>query len=435
MSNENDPYHGAFSETPTPHAGPQQPPPPPLPPAPPRPQASGPQAPNAAMTEILGRDAIAGYLPGAATPGRAAVPEDGYQYDYQPEYPQRYQPAPAEARDAFAPGGGAHRANYSGSGELVPRRSAAPLAKERVLLDKTDARRMTVPAERGWRAGLHKVTHINIGPGKDEQYEISLKDRTAKPVRQTFTVAVINLKGGVGKTVTSKLLGSTLASIRGDKVIAVDLDNDSGNLTERNGRETDLSLLDLVADNSVSRYLDVRAHTSSDTVSRLEVLGQPDFATSPRGIEPADFDKALKLLREYYSMVVFDCGTGLSSPLLQAALHDSSAVVIVTNASIDALQDTDQTLEWLRNNGYHTLMDNLVLVINHTDPSRPNVVVSKVKEQFSRKIPLERIFITPFDRHIHGGREINLKLLSKRTRRVSLEIAAAVSDMFPKNAG
>jgi ATPases involved in chromosome partitioning len=122
-----------------------------------------------------------------------------------------------------------------------------------VLLDKTDVRRMSVPAEYGWRAALHKVTRINIGPGKDERYEISLKDRTAKAVRQTFTVAVINLKGGVGKTVNAKLLGSTLSSIRGDKVIAVDLDNDSGNLTERHGRETSLSLLDLVADTSVGR--------------------------------------------------------------------------------------------------------------------------------------------------------------------------------------
>jgi ATPases involved in chromosome partitioning len=168
-------------------------------------------------------------------------------------------------------------------------------------------------------------------------------------------------------------------------------------------------------------------------VSRLEVLGQPDFASSPRGVEPADFDRTMNLLREYYSMVVLDCGTALNSPLLQAALQDARAIVVVTNASIDALQDTDQTLEWLRYNGYQNLLDSLILVVNHTDPSRPNVVVDKVVEQFSRKIPRERIFITPFDRHIHEGREINLKLVSKKTRRRALEIAAAVSDMFPKN--
>lgn len=442
MSNENDPYHGAFSETPAPHAGPQQSPPPPLPPAPPRPQASSPREAAGGRTEFIDREAIAQYLP-PATGGHAGSPGDDYQYgnqygnqyDYQSGYMETMESA-VETRDPAPSGGGAHRANYSGSGEVVvARRSAAAPAKERVMLDKTVTSQMTVPAERGWRAALNKVAPLTIGPGKDEQYEISLKDRTAKTVRQTFTVAVINLKGGVGKTVTSKLLGSTLASIRGDKVIAVDLDNDSGNLTERNGRETDLSLLDLVADGEVSRYLDVRTHTSGDKVSQLEVLGQPDFATSERSIEPSDFGKAMRLLRDYYSMVIFDCGTGLSSPLVQAALRDSSAVVVVTSASIDALQDTDQTLEWLGNNGYHELRKNLVLVINHTDPSRPNVGVPKVIEQYSRHIPRERIFTMPFDRHIHEGRAINLKLLSKRTRRVALEIAAALSDMFPKNAG
>lgn len=428
MSNDNDPYLGAFSQTPTTHAVPPQspqqspqPPQPPLPPSPP-PPAMSPSETND-QTSVIAREDIAQWLP----PGNGA-PVDDYQHDYQ----QRpHQPAALESRESV---GGAHRSpTYTGGALVAARRTAQPSHGDQVLLDKTDVRRMSVPAEHGWRAALHKVTRINIGPGKDERYEISLKDRTAKAVRQTFTVAVINLKGGVGKTVNAKLLGSTLSSIRGDKVIAVDLDNDSGNLTERHGRETNLSLLDLVADTSVGRYLDVRAHTSSDTVSRLEVLGQPDFASSPRGVEPADFDRTMRLLREYYSMVVLDCGTALNSPLLQAALQDARAIVVVTNASIDALQDTDQTLEWLRYNGYQNLLDSLILVVNHTDPSRPNVVVDKVVEQFSRKIPRERIFITPFDRHIHEGREINLKLVSKKTRRRALEIAAAVSDMFPKN--
>lgn len=421
MSNDNDPYLGAFSQTPTTHAGPQQyapPTPPPLPPAPPAPPVD--QHETNGQTEVISREDIAQWLPGHGVNGGER------QHDYQ----QHQQPAP-ETRDTS---GGAHRpAPYTG-GALVPaRHTAAPSQGDQVLLDKTDVRRMTLPAEHGWRATLHKVTRINIGPGKDERYEISLKERTAKAVRQTFTVAVINLKGGVGKTVNAKLLGSTLSSIRDDKVIAVDLDNDSGNLTERHHRETNLSLLDLVADASVSRYLDVRAHTSGEMVSRLEVLGQPDFASSPRGLEPADFDRAMSLLQDYYSMVILDCGTALSSPLMQSALQDARAIVVVTNASIDALQDTDQTLEWLRYNGYHQLLKNLILVVNHTDSGRPNVVVDKVVEQFSRKIPRERIFVTPFDRHIHEGREINLKLVSKKTRRRALEIAAAVSDMFPKN--
>jgi MinD-like ATPase involved in chromosome partitioning or flagellar assembly len=319
----------------------------------------------------------------------------------------------------------------------VPARRAAPadhglVDQGPVALDKTDVRRMKVPAESGWRAGLHAVTRVNLGPGQDERYEISLKDRVRRPIRTIFPVAVINLKGGVGKTVATEALGSTLAYVRkGDKVIAVDLDNDSGNLAERHVRETHLSIIDLVSDAAVGRYHDARAHTSSDSYSGLEVLSQPDFAHSARTVDRGDFEKTMAILGDFYSVALLDCGTALKTELMEAVIEESQALIVVTSASIDALHETDNTLEWLRYNGYQKLLENLILVVNHTESGKPNVVVSRVVEQFSRKVPLERIFITPFDRHIHEGREINLKLLSKRSRRRYLEIAAAVSDLFP----
>lgn len=361
--------------------------------------------------------------------------EQGRPYQQRPQPPTHQQhpaqyPEPEQARSYPPP-----PAAVSLPATRVPARRDVRADSEYVALDKTDVKRMSVPAEHGWRAGLNKILPgITIGPGKDERYEISLKERVIRPVRTTFTVAVLNLKGGVGKTTATKALGSVMCDVRGDKVIAVDLDNDSGNLTERHGRETHLSIIELVSDTSVSRYHDVRAHTSSDKVSKLEVLAQPDFARAERTVERDDFDAAMSLLQEYYSVVLLDCGTALKSELMKSVLHDSRAVVVVTNASIDALQETDHTLDWLRYNGYLKLLENLVLIINHTEAGKPNVVVDKVVEQFTRKIPQERIFVTPFDRHVHEGREINLKLLSKKSRRRYLEIAAAVSDLFPKTA-
>ncbi|MBS1691261.1 MAG: AAA family ATPase [Actinobacteria bacterium] len=361
--------------------------------------------------------------------------EQGRPYQQRPQPPSHHQqPAqyaePEQGRSYPPP-----PAAVSLPATRVPARRDVRDDSKHVALDKTDVRRMSVPAEHGWRAALNKILPgITIGPGKDERYEISLKERVIRPVRTTFTVAVLNLKGGVGKTTATKALGSVMCDVRGDKVIAVDLDNDSGNLTERHGRETHLSIIELVSDPSVSRYHDVRAHTSSDKVSKLEVLAQPDFARSERIVEREDFESAMELLQEYYSVVLLDCGTALKSELMKSVLHESRAVVVVTNASIDALEETDRTLDWLRHTGYLKLLENLVLIINHTETGKPNVVVDKVVEQFTRKIPQERIFVTPFDRHVHEGREINLKLLSKKSRRRYLEIAAAVSDLFPKTA-
>ncbi|UQX13425.1 MinD/ParA family ATP-binding protein [Candidatus Mycobacterium methanotrophicum] len=420
MSNDPDPYRGAFSQEPNPAPPPQANPEiPPAPPRPPRPPVPPPTA-----EESTGIVEPVGWQDGY----RAAPP-----YSDQNPYPPRHYPPPGNypppPRPQYRPS--------STPGALVPARRSVNDDADHPALDMTDVRGMSVPAKHGWRAVLNTLPGISIGPGKDERDEIGLKERVVRPVRTTFTVGVLNLKGGVGKTSVTKSLGSVMCSERGDQVIAVDLDNDSGNLTDRHGRETPLSILDLVADSSVSRYHDVRHHTSMDKVSKLEVLGQPEFARTDRVVERDDFHTTMGLLGEYYSVVLLDCGTALKTELMQAVLLESQALVVVTNASTDSLRETDQTLQWLRNNGYQKLMENVVLVINHTEAGRPNVVVPKVVEQFSRVIPnpKKRIFITPFDKHIHEGREINLDLLSKTSRRRYLEIAAALSDLFPRSAG
>ncbi|MEK8172751.1 AAA family ATPase [Streptomyces sp. M19] len=53
-----------------------------------------------------------------------------------------------------------------------------------------------------------------------------------------YRIAVISLKGGVGKTTTTTALGATLATERQDKVIAIDANPDAGTLGRRVRRET-----------------------------------------------------------------------------------------------------------------------------------------------------------------------------------------------------
>jgi MinD-like ATPase involved in chromosome partitioning or flagellar assembly len=302
-----------------------------------------------------------------------------------------------------------------------------------VALDFLNIKRRQVPAKKGWRAALHKATRINLGPGRDERYELDLRDRVGRIVRTTFPIAVLNLKGGVGKTVVCETLGSTFAAVRGDRVIDVDLDIDAGNLIDRHGRQSSLSLLDLAADTSVTRYLDVRAHTSMNA-ARLEVLAAPDYARTDRVVERDDFLNAMTILRGHYSLVLIDCGTGMNSPVMDAVLRESRALVAVCSASIDAMKETDILLERLHHNGFQRLLESTVLAINHTEPGRPNVLVDKAIAQFSRHVPRERAIVLPFDPHIREGKEIILELLSRKSQRRYLEMAAALSELFPRAA-
>lgn len=300
-----------------------------------------------------------------------------------------------------------------------------------LTLDYLDIKRKQVPAKKGWRAALYKAMRINLGPGKDESYELNLCDQASRIVRTPFLIAVLNLKGGVGKTVVCEALGSTFAKVRGDRVINMDLDADCGNLIDRHGRQSSLSLLDLASDTSVTRYLDVRAHTSMNA-ARLEVLAAPDYAHTDRHVERDDLLNAMAILREHYSLVLMDCGTTLKSPVMDVVLRETRALVIVTSASIDAMKETETTLERLHSSGFQHLLESAVLVINHTEPGKPNVLVSKAVEQFARRLRPDRVIVLPFDRHVHEGREIILELLSRKSQRRYLQMAAALSEMFPR---
>jgi MinD-like ATPase involved in chromosome partitioning or flagellar assembly len=309
----------------------------------------------------------------------------------------------------------------------------APAARQRpprrIPLDSLEQRHTEeVRAEFTWRRLLSGLTGRDLGLSKSKVYELELRDRARVSVGSAFPIAVLNLKGGVGKTAVVEALGSTFADARKDRVIAVDVD--AGDLADRHGSQNPLSMADLLADR-VTRYPDVRAHTSRNR-SGLEVLGLPDYAHSDWLIERDDVVKAFSILRNHYGVVLMDCSKALKSTVMEAVLLESRAVVVVTNASMDAIKKTRTTLEWLVKHGYHKRIESMVLAINHTERGKPGTAVARGLEQLSGQFIPKRVVELPFDQHVHEGKEIALQHLSKRSRRRYLEMAAALADMFPR---
>jgi MinD-like ATPase involved in chromosome partitioning or flagellar assembly len=224
-------------------------------------------------------------------------------------------------------------------------------------------------------------------------------------------------------------LASTFAEVRDDRIIAVDMD--AGDLVDRHGRRSALSLADLVADGRVTRYLDVRAHTYMNSCG-LEVLGLPEYAQTDWQLGRGDVVKAFSILRKHYSLVLVDCVKSLKSGVMAAVLPESQALVVVSGTSIAAIRKTRTTLEWLSNNGYQQLLRSTVLAINHVEPTNLDTVAARELENLSAHVAAT--VVLPFDRHLHEGREIGLDKLSKDSRRCYLELAAALADMFPNRA-
>jgi chromosome partitioning protein len=307
---------------------------------------------------------------------------------------------------------------------------APPVRRERIqggtALDGLDQQDADGSARSSWRDLLYRVTRINLGPGKDSIYELGLRERVRTAMGSAFPVAVLNLKGGVGKTAVVEALGSTFADVRDDRIIAVDID--AGDLADRHGRRNPLSMADLLLDDAVTRYSDVRAHTYMNSFG-LEVLGLPDYARTDWRPERHDVVKAFSIIRNHYSVVLVDCVKALKSSVMEAVLPESRALVVVTSTSIDAIRKTITTLEWLRNNGYQKLIESTILAVNRIEPGKVDMVAGKELERLCTHVAAT--VVLPFDRHVHEGKEIALDRLSKESRRCYLEMAAALAGMFP----
>ncbi|GAB4582486.1 MinD/ParA family ATP-binding protein [Nocardia sp. IFM 10818] len=285
----------------------------------------------------------------------------------------------------------------------------------------------------GWRRAVHKASGGMINPGESSADVVyrQLVDRVNQPVRGDYRIAILSLKGGVGKTTTTVGLGSTFSSLRGDRVIAIDANPDLGTLAHRVPRQTRSTVRNLLEDSHITRYSDVRAHTSQ-APSRLEVLASEQDPAVSEAFSEADYRKAIGILQQFYNIILTDCGTGLMHSAMSGVLDMASSLVLVTSPAIDGARSASATLDWLDHHGYHKLVERTVVVVNASRKGSSTVDLDQLRKLFLDRT--RAVQVVPFDDHLAEGAEIDLELVSKPTRRALLELAAMVADDFGYHA-
>ena len=239
---------------------------------------------------------------------------------------------------------------------------------------------------------------------------------------------MLSLKGGVGKTTMTATLGSTFASLRGDRVVAVDANPDRGTLSQKIPLETSATVRHLLRDaQRVRRYTDVRAYTSQGT-SRLEVLASEQDPAVSEAFSEDDYRRTVNLLEHFYNIVLTDCGTGLMHSAMYGVLGVADQLIIVSSGSIDGARSASATMDWLDAHGHGDLVTNSVAVINCVHRSSGGVDLDRVAEHFAARC--RSVVRIPFDAHLEEGAEVDLDRLEPATRLALLELAAAVADAF-----
>ena len=304
------------------------------------------------------------------------------------------------------------------------RQSAAGALDEVALIRK--ARRAP---HSGWRRAVHRMSGGSINPGEsaDALHYAELVERVNRPVRGDYRIAVLSLKGGVGKTTTTVGLGSIFSSLRGDRVIAVDANPDLGTLAQRIPQQTRSTVRDLLADNSIYRYSDVRAHTSQSP-SRLEVLASERDPAVAEAFSEDDYRGVMKVLQRFYNIIITDCGTGLSHSAMNGVLDLANALILVSSPAIDGARSAGATLDWLQAHGYGHLVSRAVVVLSSSRSGSSTIDTKQLSQHFLTRC--RAVQMIPFDDHLAEGAEVDLDLLNKHTHRSLVELAAVVADDF-----
>ena len=289
--------------------------------------------------------------------------------------------------------------------------------------------RKRAPSE-GWRKWLYLASfkQINVGESPKVIHRDTLIAQAQRPLRGCYRIAVLSLKGGVGKTTVTATLGATLASVRGDRVIAVDANPDRGTLSQKVPLETPATVRHLLRDaEGIEAYSDVRAYTSQGE-SRLEVLASESDPAVSEAFSSDDYTRTLEVLERFYSLVLTDCGTGLMHSAMAAVLAKADALIVISSGSVDGARSASATLDWLDAHGHQEMVRNSVAVINAVRPRSGKVDMSKVVDHFNRRC--RAVLQVPFDPHLEEGAEISLERLKPETREALIELAAVVASGF-----
>jgi len=328
-------------------------------------------------------------------------------------------PAPA------APGAHARPATASRSvREPESRPTSANLTADLVLRQRRSA------PKRGWRKAVLEATGgaVNLGPSQRELRERELHARIRTPIHGCQRLAVISLKGGVGKTTTVAAMGSMFASLRGDRVIAVDANPDRGTLGEKVVGDVTATVRDFVGRSPrLQRYADVREMTMQ-APSRLEVLASESDPLASMAFSEQDYRVVSDVLERFYSLILTDCGTGLLHSAMVGVLAMADSIVVVSTASLDGARSASATLDWLEAHGYTELARNAVAVISAVRPQAGDVQLEEIEDHFAARC--RSVVRVPYDPHLSAGGRIDLEQLRPRTYEAYLHLAAEVGDGF-----
>lgn len=250
------------------------------------------------------------------------------------------------------------------------------------------------------------------------------------------TVAVVNGKGGAGKTPATVLLSAVFAQYGGAGVLAWDNNQTRGTLGWRTETGAhDRTLLELLPQTqhllgAQGQSADLAHFVHHQPQEKYDVLrSKPIRLAHENRLSPSDVDSIHAVAAKFYRLIIIDSGNDESDPMWLRMIDLADQIVVATTTRDDHAEAGALLLEALEDRDERSarLARESVVVVSQADPKASSAEVAEVIAGYH---PLAREVVgIPFDREMVDG-HLRLRALAAPTQQAWLSAAAAVARGF-----
>jgi len=287
------------------------------------------------------------------------------------------------------------------------------------------------PAHAGVR-GLLTRMGIRSGPSESERAERADVRAVSRHWPGPRTIAVVNGKGGAGKTPTTVILAALFARHGGSGVLAWDNNETRGTLgwrTERGPHER--HVLDLLPRaeslmQPTARAADLAAFVHHQTDDKFDVLrSNPLLLPHQQRLTADDFDAVQLVATKYFRLIFIDSGNDETAPHWLRMIDHADQLVVATTTRPDHAEAGRLLLDALRERDEHSaaLAEATVIVVSQAD--REEASAATIAAGYDG-LAAQAVTI-PYDRAMRAP-WLRFAALQPVTQRAYLRAAAAVSE-------
>lgn len=294
------------------------------------------------------------------------------------------------------------------------------------------------PAEWGWRGRVNAAFNMHLRPKPDSD-EVAFRE-SIEHIRQSIPgisrIAVLNIKGGQGKTPTALMLSNTLGKYRGGGVVAWDSNESKGTLAMRaavgapdpRNEPTVWDVLE-VADQLCSPSAQAGAldYFLRRQPTQDEILASDSSSKRMAAIGWDECEAIMAVLRRHRSMVIIDTGNDDLKPNWRWATENADQLVIPMTYRKDAALAVAKMLDGLLARDLQHLVASAIVVMAATPGA--NVDIAEDLRDQLRTTGVHRFVDVPYEPQFDGvGEPIRYDRLNAATIRAYTHLTAQVAD-------